>query len=625
MPTQDAAKPIIEATHQLSRALLMERSDDGWWVGELSTSALSTATACMALHLAAEHPACDQNTATRYRTLTRRGCRWLIDHQNSDGGWGDTVLSVSNISTTMLAHATLTATSTTSDEHADAAADPSSDDCSAALLSAQQYIDRAGGVDAVIRRYGKDRTFSVPILTHCALAGTVSWKRVIALPFELSCIPAKFYAAVRLPVVSYALPALIAIGQVIFHRKGHWNPLVRLLRQTSIGRSLRVLESIQPENGGFLEATPLTSFVCMSLLGCGRYDHRVTSRGLNFIEASVRDDGSWPIDTNLTTWVTTLSINALAGDPHRSADLSLLPQLNADERGSIRTWLLRQQYRSVHPYTNSPPGGWSWTDLPGGVPDADDTPGAMLAVLNLRRPEEEYSAAEAEALEQAALWLLGLQNRDGGWPTFCRGWGTLPFDRSSNDLTAHVLRALALWQSRISGRHDIADQVSARTEVAIRRGLEFLRRQQASDGSWLPLWFGHQHHETEDNPLYGTAKVVVALRELGLESEEFFRKALNWLLQNQNDDGSWSAVRGLSGSVEETGLALEAVAGLPSAAEASERAAVWLTEKVQDGTVRDPTPIGFYFAKLWYFERLYPLIFAAAGLRRYCQSEPVNA
>ncbi len=79
---------------------------------------------------------------------------------------------------------------------------------------------KAGGVAAVVKRYGKDRTFSVPILTHCALAGIVDWKEVIPLPFELSCVPHRLYAAVKMPVVSYALPALIAIGQVIFKASG---------------------------------------------------------------------------------------------------------------------------------------------------------------------------------------------------------------------------------------------------------------------------------------------------------------------------------------------------------------------------------------------------------------------
>jgi squalene-hopene/tetraprenyl-beta-curcumene cyclase len=39
-------------------------------------------------------------------------------------------------------------------------------------------------------------------------------------------------------------------------------------------------------------------------------------------------------------------------------------------------------------------------------------------------------------------------------------------------------------------------------------------------------------------------------------------------------------------------------------------------EAVESGRFRDPSPIGFYFAKLWYFEKLYPLIFTVAALGR---------
>ena len=86
----------------------------------------------------------------------------------------------------------------------------------------------------------------------------------------------------------------------------------------------------------------------------------------------MRPDGSWPIDTNLATWVTTLSINALAA----AGELDQL-----DRKDELRDWLLKQQYKKRHPYTGADPGGWAWTDLPGGVPDADDTPGAILAML----------------------------------------------------------------------------------------------------------------------------------------------------------------------------------------------------------------------------------------------------
>jgi glycosyltransferase involved in cell wall biosynthesis len=41
-----------------------------------------------------------------------------------------------------------------------------------------------------------------------------------------------------------------------------------------------------------------------------------------------------------------------------------------------------------------------------------------------------------------------------------------------------------------------------------------------------------------------------------------------------------------------------------------------LVEAVESGRFREPAPIGFYFAKLWYFEKLYPLIFTVAALGR---------
>ena len=135
----------------------------------------------------------------------------------------------------------------------------------------------------------------------------------------------------------------------------------RVLRNAAREKTLQVLEQIQPSNGGFLEATPLTSFVTMSLAGCGLADHPVARKGIEFLHASVRADGSWPIDTHLATWVTTLSVNALGED---------LPD---DARAPIREWLLKQQYREVHPYRRRA-RRLVLDALARGVPDADDTP-----------------------------------------------------------------------------------------------------------------------------------------------------------------------------------------------------------------------------------------------------------
>src|SRR5207237_4858791 len=85
--------------------------------------------------------------------------------------------------------------------------------------------------EAVRQRYGKDRTFSVPILMNCALAGLAPWAEVPELPFELACLRQPWYRSARLPVVSYALPALIAIGQAIFHHRRPRTPLLRMIRR----------------------------------------------------------------------------------------------------------------------------------------------------------------------------------------------------------------------------------------------------------------------------------------------------------------------------------------------------------------------------------------------------------
>ena len=93
---------------------------------------------------------------------------------------------------------------------------------------------------AILRRYGKDRTFSVPILTVLALTGklgddaSVAWRSIPQLPFELAAVPHAWFQHLRLPVVSYALPALIAIGQVRHHFAPSRNPVARTLRDVFV-------------------------------------------------------------------------------------------------------------------------------------------------------------------------------------------------------------------------------------------------------------------------------------------------------------------------------------------------------------------------------------------------------
>ncbi|GIW93070.1 MAG: squalene--hopene cyclase [Pirellulaceae bacterium] len=590
---------VAAALQRARQRLLDARTPQGHWVGRLASSALSTATAISALKLAGPH--LDVSRREQADLRVARGLQWLVLQQNPDGGWGDTDRSFSNIATTVLAIAAIRIAG----EH---------QRYSRTITSAEQYVERHGLVEALRRRYGADKTFAVPILTNAALAGMVSWEHVPQLPFELACFPQSWYRYLRLPVVSYAIPALVAIGLVRHARRPAWFVPLRWLRTGLAGQALAVLQKMQPESGGFLEATPLTSFVVMSLVAAGRMDHPVVQRGVDFLLESVRPDGSWPIDTDLATWLTSLATTSLVSD---GSDVGRLL-----ERSCLQ-WLLQCQHKHVHPYTGAAPGGWGWSDRSGAVPDADDTPAALLA---LRQWYDSLVIGEAErqAIHDAVVgglgWLLDLQNADGGWPTFCRGWGKLPFDRSGADLTAHALRAFKAWQPVVQQGMAASPRVTPkRIDQAVERGFRFLAKCQRRDGSWVPLWFGNQDDPAEENPVYGTARVLLAYEAWARSQSAEARRARAWLVANQRQDGSWGSGGGqqpsTTGSVEETSLALEALACHAPCAESVHRGARWLARTLLDEQVR-AAPIGLYFAKLWYYEELYPWVFAVAGLGR---------
>lgn len=639
------AGPARETLDLLRGELLSMREPDGHWVGELSASALSTATAISALATVRKFGTVggDDTAGEAIDRLIARGIVYLDSQQNADGGYGDTDRSHSNIATSYLVLAARTLANN-----------------SFGLDRLRAYLKSAGEFDGLRKRYGKDKTFVVPIMTNLAIAGLADWSTIPRLPFEVAVFPGAMYRFLQMPVVSYAIPALVAIGQAhhFLGPKTFWP--IRQMRAAAVEPTLRVLQRMQPESGGYLEATPLTSFVLMSLAASGRASHPVALRCVDFLTASIRDDGSWPIDTNLATWVTSLAIHALCEDPDDDGHWAT-PELI--------TWHLSCQHLRRHPFTGASPGGWGWTDLSGAVPDGDDTPAAILAAQRYASQAVVDDALRAdlqsstdEATSRGLAWLADLQNRDGGLPTFCRGWGKLPFDRSSTDLTAHLIRAIdasAVGQSVNGNVADSgADALRRRLGRARQKALRFLRRQQRADGCWVPLWFGNQDDAEEENPIYGTGRVLLAIA--GEESVADLRnRAIDFLLARQNADGGWGGGPSLNAwmsgkddesrdteenqaspaevmplsvrsSMEETAVAVEAIAAVLRARRQSGEIVAsprdrrcteaiiggvrFLVGAVAVGQHHQPWPIGFYFAKLWYHERLYPFVLTMAAL-----------
>jgi len=595
-PRGELAGQLRSAFRAARNALLDFQRPEGFWEGELSPSALSTATAASALSVVSR---------AKHRRLVRRALDWLEANQCGDGGWGDSPESPSNVSTTMLAQAALLL-----------AAGEGIPLKEKAVERAERYLDENTGrtpsqrCRALRESYGEDRTFAVPILVNCALASEcdgahvpdgakIRWDDIPGLPFELACCPPSWLRRLRLHVVSYALPALIAVGRLLHARKRGGSFPRRLLRDLAAAPATRKLEAIQPPSGGFLEAVPLTSFVVMSLAAAGESESVVVRRGVAFLERTVRPDGAWSIDVNLSHWLTSHAVSALcAGGP------ALVP--DADK---VRRWILACQGKHPNVYTGAAPGGWSWTHLSGGVPDTDDTAAALLALRDLG-----IADGTDEAAARGLKWLMNLQNADGGWPTFCRGWGALAFDRSAPDLTAHALRAIAAWR-------DLSGPDGGRGTIA--RGLNYLRRTQRRDGSWVPLWFGSQRVSDFENPVFGTARVLRVYGALGMFDADEARRGVRFLLDARRPHGGWGAKADVPPTLEETALAVDALCdwrGIGAARHAAAAGARFLADEIARGGLARPAPIGLYFAKLWYSEKLYPIIWSVAALARALKS-----
>jgi prenyltransferase beta subunit len=566
---QKYADEIIKT---LSNQLLKDRSSGELWRGYLSSSAISTSVSAFALY---------KYDKEKYQPLIVEATNWLKNTMTKDGLWGDSPESKPNMTATLLSYCFLSAVG-------------------AVPQQTKKYLnEKLGGLDddkivkGVIDYYGKDLTFSAPILVMCALSGVVkSWDKIPQLPFEVSILPQRLFRFFRLPVVSYAIPALIAVG-ILRMLKGKSN-IFSSVRKLFIKKSLSVLTKLQPDNGGFLEAAPLTAFVCMCMIGAGFKQHITTHKCIEFLTNNIRNNGSWPIDTDLACWVTSLSIKALGDD------------INCNDKQELASLLKQTIFDQPHPFTGAKEGGWSWTNLPGAVPDADDTAGTLIALHYLLHGE--YCNQVGKGIE----WLLHIQNSDGGIPTFCKGWGKLPFDRSSPDISAHTLMAFELWKD------ELPSDLKKNCIKGSNRIIKWMQKTQSSQGTWMPLWFGDQDADNEQSPIYGTA---VALEHLSIiESpiaQQMTEKAINYLLSVQNADGGWGGNINLPSKITLTAKVLSALVCNKINNQNTNLAFDFLYAKFRNGELYNAEPIGLYFSRLWYSEKMYNITFVLNAINKY--------
>lgn len=634
----------LAAAHSIARRqLLAHRQSLSHWTCPLASSPLCTAAAISALVVSERHvddtPPEDSKLENSWLSgvlirselneLVSKSLRWLAEHQNADGGWGDTDRSRSNIAATMLVQAAFNLTGVPV-KYSDV------------LQRAKQYVDAQGGLSGLKKRFGHDRQFAAAILTNCALAGMVPWRKVPSLPFEWACLPRKWQRRMGLAAASYTTPLLVAVGQTKFHYVQHRNIFVRWLRRWAVKPSLAVLQTAQTPNGGFAETTPLTSFALMCLASIGHSEHRIVRRGIEYLLETVRNDGSWAPCANFAVTDTSRAVRSLGwnlNDDFQPTSWTPTPEPSEQVNNTL-TWMLKVQSQHEHPYTGAAAGAWAWSDLPGAIPNASDTANLLLNLADWHHAWPRHRAIEVNAAATKAVrWLLDSQNRDGGWAIFCPGWTNSPSDASSSDVTALAMRAINNWAQLL--RHDAPDHpLISRIDGGLKHGMEFLENQQREEGSWWPRWFGNELHPQEANPVIGTAQVLKTLWEMQAGKTDMAQRAISWLTGVQFPSGAWGPVsqrvtneswygrkRDIEGesncSIEETSVAVDAL--LPFAEENAavkscvEHGLNWLIEASSDTSRLEPALVGFYLTKLWYYDELLPQTLAVRTLGNACR------
>jgi len=321
-------------------------------------------------------------------------------------------------------------------------------------------------------------------------------------------------------VLFRALDAVLRVVEPMFPRK---------LRQRAIDAALSFIEErLNGEDGMGAIYPPMANLVMMyDALGKDEnYPPRAVTRKAIDRLLVIGEEEAYCQPCVSPVWDTALTCHAMteAGSDAAISSVKkgldwLLPKQVLDLKGD---WAVKRP--------DVRPGGWAFQYNNAYYPDLDDTAVVVMSMDRIRRETggNEYDAAIARGRE----WIEGMQSRDGGWAAFDVNnleyyLNNIPFsdhgallDPPTEDVTGRCISMLAQLGETVENSRMVA------------AGVEYLRRTQLPDGSWYGRW--------GMNFIYGTWSVLCALNAVGVSHQDpMIRKAADWLLSVQNDDGGW--------------------------------------------------------------------------------------
>ncbi len=646
-PTEpDVTEPdVLEAARQAAERsvqYLLDRQDAaGWWKGDLETN----------VTMDAEDLLLRQFLSIQDPAITEAAARFIRGEQGEDGAWATFYGGPGDLSATIEAYVALRLAGDRPD-------DPH-------LARASAWVRERGGI-------AESRVFTRIWL---ALFGWWKWDDLPELPPELLFLPKWFplniydfgcwarQTIVPLTVVSAkrpVRPAPFALDELhtdprtpnppralapatswdgFFQRADKALHAYRRvasvpLRRAALGSAARWIVERQENDGcwGGIQPPAVYSLIALHLLGYD-LDHPVMRAGLESLDRfTVRYDdapsGGAGADGSGGTRRMVEACQSPVWDTCLATVALADAGLPADHPALVKAadWMLGEQV--VRPGDWSVrrprlrPGGWAFEFHNDNYPDTDDTAEVVLA---LRRVRHRDQARVDTAVRRAVDWTLGMQSRNGAWGAFDADNDSpfpdrLPFCDFGKviDPPSADVTAHVVEMLADEGHRD---------DPRVRRGVEWLLAEQEADGSWFGRW--------GVNYVYGTGAVVPALVAAGLPvSHPAVRRAVGWLESVQNEDGGWGedlrsylpeggwAGRGTT-TASQTGWALMALlAAGERESLAVERGISWLAHNQrEDGSWDEPHFTGTGFP--WDFSinyHLYRMVFPLTALGRYLHS-----
>ncbi len=197
------------------------------------------------------------------------------------------------------------------------------------------------------------------------------------------------------------------------------------------------------------------------------------------------------------------------------------------------TWLIEKEIRFRGDWQHKnpadvEPSGWAFEFENKWNPDVDDT---AMVLLALRLIPTKDRQARDECVQRGLKWTLTFQCKDGGWGAFDKDCTKnilekVPFadhnamlDPECADITARILELLGYEGYSLD-------------HPQVERALNYLRKEQKPDGSWYGRW--------GVNYIYGTWQALRGLAAMGWNMHEpWLLKARDWLESVQQPDGGW--------------------------------------------------------------------------------------